>query len=103
MSTAAIAANLYSANAGIGRQSMPTPGAEEIAGPNFANLVTEAVNDVTALGRTAEATQVDMLQGKSNLVDVVTAVAETEVALQTVVSTRDRVISAYEEIMRMPI
>ena len=34
---------------------------------------------------------------------VVTAVAETEVALETMVSIRDRVISAYEEIMRMPI
>ncbi len=32
-----------------------------------------------------------------------TAVAETELALETVVSVRDRVISAYEEIMRMPI
>ena len=44
-----------------------------------------------------------MLQGKANVVDVVTAVAETEVALETMVSVRDRVIAAYEEIMRMPI
>ena len=36
-------------------------------------------------------------------VDVVTAVSETEVAVQTLVSVRDKVISAYEEIMRMPI
>jgi flagellar hook-basal body complex protein FliE len=36
-------------------------------------------------------------------VDVVTAVAESETALQTLVSVRDRVISAYEEIMRMQI
>ena len=31
------------------------------------------------------------------------AVAETELALETLVSVRDRVIQAYEEIMRMPI
>ena len=37
------------------------------------------------------------------MIDVVTAVAETEVALQSMVSIRDRVISSYEEIMRMPI
>ena len=30
-------------------------------------------------------------------------IAETEVALETMVAVRDRVISAYEEIMRMPI
>ena len=37
------------------------------------------------------------------MVDVVTAVAETEVALSTMVTVRDKVIAAYEEIMRMPI
>ena len=41
--------------------------------------------------------------GKANIVDVVTAVAETEVAIEALVSVRDKVISAYEEIMRMPI
>ena len=40
---------------------------------------------------------------KGNVVDVVTAVAETEVAVETMVAVRDRMISAYEEIMRMPI
>ena len=41
--------------------------------------------------------------GKANVVDVVTAVAESETALQTMVAVRDRMISAYEEIMRMQI
>jgi flagellar hook-basal body complex protein FliE len=42
-------------------------------------------------------------QGKANIVDVVTAVSESEVAIDTLVSVRDKVISAYEEIMKMPI
>ena len=46
---------------------------------------------------------VAMASGKANVVDVVTAVAETEVAVEPLVSGRDRVIQAYEEIMRMPI
>ncbi|KMO37226.1 flagellar hook-basal body protein FliE, partial [Methylobacterium tarhaniae] len=41
--------------------------------------------------------------GKANVVDVVTAVAESETALQTLVAVRDRVISAYEDILRMQI
>ena len=44
-----------------------------------------------------------MVAGKANIVDVVTAVAETEVAVEALVSVRDKVIQAYEEIMRMPI
>jgi len=34
---------------------------------------------------------------------VVTALSQTELAMDTMVAVRDRVISAYEEIMRMPI
>jgi len=41
--------------------------------------------------------------GKADVVNVVTAVAESEAALETLVAVRDRVIAAYEEIMRMPI
>jgi flagellar hook-basal body complex protein FliE len=34
---------------------------------------------------------------------VVTALAKAELALQTTVAVRDRVVQAYQEIMRMPI
>jgi flagellar hook-basal body complex protein FliE len=37
------------------------------------------------------------------MVDVVTAVSETEVAIDAVVAVRDKIISAYEDIMKMPI
>ena len=39
----------------------------------------------------------------SPVVNVVTAVAESEAAIETLVAVRDRVIAAYEEIMRMPV
>ena len=42
------------------------------------------------------------LSGTTSM-DVVTAVAETDVAVSTLVSVRDKVIQAYEDIMRMPI
>ena len=54
-------------------------------------------------GRKSDAQTQAMASGKSNMVDVVTAVAETEVAVSAVVAVRDKVIQAYEEIMKMPI
>ena len=54
-------------------------------------------------GRASDVQTQAMVAGKANIVDVVTAVAETETAISTVVSVRDRVIAAYEEIIRMPI
>ena len=53
--------------------------------------------------RKSDAQAQAMVAGKANIVDVVTAVAETEVAIEAMVSVRDKVIQAYEEIMRMPI
>ena len=40
---------------------------------------------------------------QAELADVITAVSNAEVTLQTVVAIRDRVIQAYQDIMRMPI
>ncbi|MEM8811767.1 MAG: flagellar hook-basal body complex protein FliE [Pseudomonadota bacterium] len=107
MTTPGLAAGAY---ASIARIADPTAGAAQAAAPaaaragtDFGALVTDSLNGVVETGKAAEQSTVDLLQGKSNIVDVVTAVAETEVAMETLVSVRDRVISAYEEIMRMPI
>jgi flagellar hook-basal body complex protein FliE len=42
-------------------------------------------------------------ESKADLTDVVQAVTSAELTLQTVVAVRDRLIAAYQEIMRMPI
>lgn len=100
------ALNAYSAAAKLTNQGTQIKPAETGTIPNrpdFGSMVAEAATDLLASGRAAEDKSVAMLQGKANVVDVVTAVAETEVALETMVSVRDRVIAAYEQIMRMPI
>jgi flagellar hook-basal body complex protein FliE len=53
--------------------------------------------------RAAETQMVAHTQGRAELIDVVTAVASAESSLETVIAVRDQVISAYQEIMRMPI
>ncbi len=58
---------------------------------------------VAQTGKAAEAQALAAASGKADIVDVVTAVAESEAALETLVAVRDRVIAAYEDIMRMPI
>lgn len=72
-------------------------------GDSFQDLLGQAVETVSEAGRNVEAQTMAATQGQGDMIDVVTAVAETEVALQSMVSLRDRVISSYEEIMRMPI
>jgi flagellar hook-basal body complex protein FliE len=43
------------------------------------------------------------IAGNANLTEVVTAVSRAQLALQTTTAVRDRVVQAYQEIMRMPI
>lgn len=72
-------------------------------GPDFAKLLGEAVQGVVDSGKVSDSKTMDMVNGKGDMVDVVTAISQTEMAMDTMVAVRDRVISAYEEIMRMPI
>jgi flagellar hook-basal body complex protein FliE len=70
---------------------------------SFASVLKEAIGSVAEMGRKSDAQTRAAASGKANIVDVVTAVSETEVAIDAVVAVRDRVIAAYEDIMKMPI
>ena len=105
-----MASPITAANAYAKLARLADPGANPLkdkagdsAGPNFGAMVKEAINSVVEAGRKSDGQAQAMAAGKANIVDVVTAVSETEVAVEAMVSVRDKVISAYEEIMRMPI
>ncbi len=72
-------------------------------GPSFSAVLKDAIGSVMEAGRKSDAQTVAMASGKANVMDVVTAVADTDVAVSTLVSVRDKVIQAYEDIMKMTI
>jgi len=51
----------------------------------------------------AEATAKDALVGKADPHAMVEALAQTQLAVETAVTLRDKVVEAYQEIIRMPI
>ena len=63
----------------------------------------QAVQGVVDSGKVSDTKAMDMVNGKGDMVDVVTAISSAEASLETVISIRDQVISAYQEIMRMSI
>ena|SRR5215471_5263313 len=88
--------------ANLGRLSDGGAG-NEAGGPSFGAVLKDAISSVADAGRKSDAQTVAMASGKANVMDVVTAVAETDVAVSTLVSVRDRVIQSYEDIMKMSI
>ncbi|MHC5652885.1 flagellar hook-basal body complex protein FliE [Stappia sp.] len=104
MSIPSIAANAYRITSALSGANQDTQAkATSMGAPDFAGMVKSAVENVVDQGKKSDQQAMALAEGKANVVDVVTAVAETEVAMETLVSVRDRVISAYQEIMRMPI
>jgi flagellar hook-basal body complex protein FliE len=69
----------------------------------FGAVLQRAIQGVVDTGHAAEAKSVDAISGHGNLTDVVTAVSKAELALQSATAIRDRVVQAYQDIMRMPI
>jgi flagellar hook-basal body complex protein FliE len=79
-----------------GAQSSP-------AGPSFGDMVKDIVGGAVKGGETAEVKAIEGVTNKADVVDVVTAITNAELTLQTVVAVRDKVIAAYQDIMKMPI
>jgi flagellar hook-basal body complex protein FliE len=53
--------------------------------------------------RAAETTALGGMTGKADAMSVVEALASTELAVETAVAVRDKVVEAYQEILRMPV
>jgi flagellar hook-basal body complex protein FliE len=72
-------------------------------GASFLDMVGNALQGAASSGYKSESIATKALSGKADLTDVVTAVSDAETALNTVVAIRDRVINAYQDIIKMPI
>ena len=72
-------------------------------GGNFMDMVGSALQGAASTGYKSESMATKALSGKADLTDVITAVTDAETALNTVVAIRDRVITAYQDIIKMPI
>lgn len=78
-------------------QASPAGGAD--FGKYLSGMMTSTINQ----GTSAEQLAHNGLLGHGNLTQVVTSVAQAQLALQTTVAIRDRLIQAYQSIMSMPI
>jgi flagellar hook-basal body complex protein FliE len=72
------------------------------AGGAFSDLLSKAIDTVVESQNSAETAKMQAVTGKIDTAELVTALASAELTLNTVVAIRDRVISAYQDIIRMP-
>lgn len=69
------------------------------ASPKAADFAHEFMQTL----KTGETAAMDSMTGKNDPHVLVQALAQSELAVQTAVTVRDKVVEAYQEILRMPV
>lgn len=75
----------------------------EPKGPDFGSVLRDTAEDAIEQLRQSEDQTIQAAAGGADINQVVMAVAKADMTLQTVVAVRDRVIQAYQDVLRMPI
>lgn len=99
-------ANVANAAAAYANTAMRTAGvgmAPRDEGPSFGSLLEEAAKTGIDTLKKGETLTAKAAVGQADIADVVQAVTNAELTLQTATTIRDKVINAYQEILRMPI
>lgn len=94
------AAALYKNTANIASSGLSKGTEDQVS---FGALFKAGLEEVITTQRASEKVSAAAVTGQANMTDVVQAVTEAEVVVQTAKAIRDRVVGAYQEILRMPI
>ena len=96
--TSALASNAYNESLSAVK---PIPGLDQAPKdrPSFADVASNLIQSL----QTGETVAKDAMTGNADAHSVVKALAQTELAIETAVTVRDKVVEAYQEVLRMPV
>ncbi|MES2767783.1 MAG: flagellar hook-basal body complex protein FliE [Bdellovibrionota bacterium] len=81
-----------------------SPGIGSSSGESFADSLKKAVNTVDSLQKDADVKMQELATGKSqNIHETMIAAEKADIALKLMVQVRNKIIDAYQEIMRMQV
>jgi flagellar hook-basal body complex protein FliE len=89
----------------MGRPQAPTPMEQNVSAPAFDDLLKNAVDRVSEMQKTTSELQTGYERGDPgiDLTEVMIASQKSSVAFQAALQVRNKMVSAYESIMNMPI
>ena len=102
--TPAGAANAYArVQGGLGPVGDAGDAAGAADGTEFGSTLQRALEGVVRTGHDADAQAAQGINGEGNITDIVMAVSRAQLALQSTVAIRDKVVQAYQDVMKMSI
>jgi flagellar hook-basal body complex protein FliE len=76
----------------------------QVAGKSFSDTLNEAINSVNQLQKSSDKATQDLATGKTdNVAEVMIASEKADIALRVMVQVRNKIIDAYNEIMKMQV
>lgn len=86
-------------------QNKPVQGGEAAGGVNFSDVLNNALKDVSAAQKEARSMAQDFSAGDPNvnLQDVMVNLQKANLSFQQMVQVRNRLVTAYQDIMNMPV
>ncbi|NWG92198.1 MAG: flagellar hook-basal body complex protein FliE [Parvularculaceae bacterium] len=79
------------------------PEATAARGPAATDAAFEALHAMAGAVAKGERTAIDFMTGGADPHSVVEALAAAELAIETATTVRDKVVEAYQELLRMPV
>lgn len=74
------------------------------AGPSFADTLKDAIGQVNELQKASDKGMQDLATGRTdNVADVMIATEKADIAMRVMVQVRNKIIDAYNEIMKMQV
>lgn len=81
-----------------------TSGASAASGKSFADTLKDAVTNVNELQKTADKAAQDLATGRTdNVADVMIAAEKADIAVKLMMQVRNKIIDAYQEVMKMQV
>lgn len=85
-----------------GSSSISSTGATD--GKSFADTLKDAVGNVNEAQKTADKAMQDLATGRTdNIQEVMVATEKADIALKLMVQVRNKIIDAYQEVMKMQV
>lgn len=82
----------------------PQARAHGAGGQSFKEMLAETINEVKSLQTDADSTIKKLVAGEiTDVTEAMVAVEKADMAFQTMMTVRNKVVTAYEEIMRMQV
>lgn len=91
--------------AAMAENKIPAESANAVAGPDFAQLLKDSVNQVNEMQQSASGLATAFEQGDPsvNLSEVMIALQKASVSFQAMTQVRNHLVSAYKEVMNMQV